>query len=266
MTVRFCPIGSGSNGNCTYIGAGGTHILIDAGFSGARVEKGLAQAGVSCADISAIFITHEHSDHIQGAGILSRRYGFPLFATEKTWERIDRHNMLGRVAPALKRAVRPGEACHVGDVTAEPFNIPHDCAEPVGYRVYAGGRKITVATDIGHVTETVREGVAGCDLLLLESNYDEDMLKNGRYPAQLKRRVAGPGGHLSNAAAGLLLADIARGGPKTVFLGHMSEENNLPLLAMDTVSGILAAGGVRVGEDIRLMMAHRGCVSEMVEL
>lgn len=266
MTVKFCPIASGSNGNCVYISASDTHILIDAGLSGKRAEEGLNSIGESCAKLSAIFVTHEHSDHISGVGVLSRRYGIPVFATEKTWLYMDRCDMLGRMDPANKRAVRPGEECRVGGLTVNPFEIPHDCAAPVGYRVFAGERKITVATDIGHVTDTVLECVAGSDLLLLECNHDEEMLRNGRYPLQLKKRVAGPRGHLSNAVAGQLLADIACDRLRNVYLGHMSEENNRPLLALDTVRAQLAARGLRDGADMTLRLAHRGCVSEVVEL
>jgi phosphoribosyl 1,2-cyclic phosphodiesterase len=159
--------------------------------------------------------------------------------------------------------VLPNEDCYINDLRVRPFDIPHDSSQPVGYSVYADGYKMTVATDIGHVTDEVRENVHGSHILLLESNHDMEMLINGRYPRELKERVKGLKGHLSNVEAGRLLAEIAPGTLRHVYLGHLSEENNRPLIALDTVSSILAANNAG---GFVLRVAQRGGLSEAVEL
>ncbi|MCL2351401.1 MAG: MBL fold metallo-hydrolase [Firmicutes bacterium] len=265
MPVTFCPIASGSGGNCAYVGAGDTHILIDAGISGRRVEDGLRELGVDCARVSAVFVTHEHVDHVSGLGILARRYGFTIYATSKTWRYFERHDTLGRLSRERARTLEPGERLSVGCVEVEPFNIPHDSSEPVGYCFYAGGHKIFVGTDIGSVTDEVRRNISGASVVLLESNHDVEMLVNGRYPKKLKERILGERGHLSNASAGRLLAESFSDKLKYIYLGHLSKENNRPLIALDTVSGILsAAGGFANGAS--LLIADRDGLSEAAVL
>ncbi|MCL2664782.1 MAG: MBL fold metallo-hydrolase [Defluviitaleaceae bacterium] len=261
MTLRFCPVASGSSGNCIYAGCGGTHILIDAGISGSRVEKGLSFAGADRVD--AILITHEHADHISGAGVLARRFGACVYASANTWRYINRHDSLGPVDPAKKISVEPGVPVTIGNFDVLPFEIPHDASGPVGYCLYADGKKITVATDIGHVNDTIRRSLLGSDICLIESNHDLDMLKNGRYPRPLKERVMGKKGHLSNATAGMLLADVASESMQAVYLGHLSEENNRPLLALGTVTNILEAREIKLK---RLIVADRHMPSEIAEL
>ena len=263
MSVKFCPIASGSDGNSVYIGSDDTHILIDAGLSGKRINEGLENAaGISCDKLDGIFITHEHTDHIKGAGVVSRRYGTPLYATKKTWEHIDRRNLIGAVPENKKNIIQSGEKFSLKSIIIEAFDIPHDAAQPVGYSVYLEDKKITVATDIGCVTDSMREKIFGSDIILLESNHDLEMLKNGSYPAVLKKRIMSDKGHLSNRGAGELLADIICPKLKYVFLGHLSAENNMPLIAMETVTTILGANHIKVGRDFHLYLAQRGVVSE----
>jgi phosphoribosyl 1,2-cyclic phosphodiesterase len=263
MAVTFCPLASGSSGNSVYIATQSAKILIDAGLSGKNIEAALRDISVDAADIDAVFITHEHTDHIRGAGILSRRFDIPLYATENTWRRAE---MLGNIAPRNKKTVYEYEKCFLNDMTLLPFPIPHDAAQPVGYAVFAQGRKLSIATDIGRETDDIKESIADSDLILLESNHDIDMLLNGPYPPALKRRVMGERGHLSNVSAGRLLADIMSSRLKTVFLGHLSEENNLPLVAVDTVARILEAEKIGVGSCLKLALAQRERVSEAVTL
>ncbi|MCL2564913.1 MAG: MBL fold metallo-hydrolase [Defluviitaleaceae bacterium] len=267
MALKFCPISSGSDGNSIYIGSEDVHILIDAGLSGKRISEGLENAvGIGCDKLDGIFITHEHTDHIQGAGIISRRYGTPLYATKKTWECIDRRNLIGKVDEDRKHIINSGEELGLKNIVIEAFDIPHDAAQPVGYCVYLEDKKITVATDIGCVTDNVREKLFGSDIILLESNHDLEMLKNGSYPAILKKRIMGDKGHLSNRSAGELLADIICPKLKYVFLGHLSAENNMPLIAMETVATILDANHIKVGRDFHLYLAQRGSVSDSLIL
>ncbi len=266
MAIKFCPLASGSSGNCIYFGTESTSILIDAGLSGKRIEGELNRIGVDPKQLSALFLTHEHSDHITGAGILSRRFDLPIFATEKTWRYFERHGQLGKVAPKNKRLVSSETSITHGDITISPFQIPHDAVEPVGYQIFAEGRKLTIATDLGHVSDAVRESVVDSDVLLIESNHDLEMLKNGPYPADLKRRVMGKMGHLSNATCGSLIAEVMSSRLKHVFLGHLSRENNRPLIALDTVTNVLLANKINVGVDLEVYLTNRDCAGFLLEL
>jgi len=267
MSVKFCPIASGSDGNSIYIGNEYTHILIDAGISGKRIKEGMeGSVNISPEKLDAIFITHEHTDHIQGAGVISRKYNVPVFATEKTWLAMERHNLIGAVKAENRRVVYAEEKCVINDIAVQPFDIPHDAAQPVGYCVYLEDRKISVATDMGCVTDNIRERLYDSDILLLESNHDLEMLRNGRYPAQLKRRILGDRGHLSNKSAGELLTEIISSRLKHVFLGHLSAENNRPLIAMDTVTSILECNHIKAGREFNLYLAQRGVASDSLIL
>lgn len=264
MAVKFCSIASGSSGNSIYVGTEHTRILFDAGLSGKRIQQGLKELQVDGGQIDALFITHEHTDHIKGAGILSRRFDIPIFATQGTWDAME--NKLGSVAPKNKRFVYNGENCVVNDICIHPFEIPHDAAEPVGYSIIAEKYKMTIATDLGHVTDVIRENIIDSDVLLLEANHDIEMLKNGAYPWSLKQRILGEQGHISNVTAGELLSEVITGKMKHVFLGHLSAENNLPFLAYKTVEKILNKEHIKVGTYFKMDMALRHCNSRMVEL
>lgn len=255
MAAEFCTIVSGSSGNCTYIGTDHTKILVDAGVSGKQIEAGLAKIQLTGADIDAIFITHEHLDHIKGAGIFSRRFNIPIYATCDTWVAMEEG--LGKIAHSNKRCVYPQEHYLFNDLVIHPFSIPHDAADPVGYNVLVEKKKITVATDIGHVTDRLRGDLIDSDILLLEANHDRDMLNAGRYPWPLKKRILGDYGHLANDVAGELLASVVTGKMKYAFLGHLSEENNSPRLAFKTVEQILEKNKIEVGRHIQMDMAYR---------
>ncbi len=259
MKALFCPISSGSSGNCTYIATGGTRILIDAGESGKRIQEGLKTLGVDGDSLDALFITHEHADHIKGAGILSRRFDIPIYATQGTWEAME--GDLGNIARHNRKIVYSGENCILNDICIRPFAIPHDAAEPVGYNIFADDIKMTLATDLGHVTDDLKENISDSSILLLEANHDLEMLRNGPYPVMLKKRILGDFGHISNIAAGEVLAEVMSEKLKHVFLGHLSAENNTPHLAYDTVEAILKNNGIVVGRDLKMDMALRYSVS-----
>lgn len=262
--VKFCPLASGSSGNSLYIGTDSTGILIDAGLSGRELIKRLDTLHVSGASIDALFITHEHIDHIKGAGIISRKFDIPIYATTGTWEAME--GSIGGIAPKNVRYVYKGESCAVNDICVLPFDIPHDAAEPVGYSIFAGNHKMTAATDLGHITDTVRDSISGSRALLLEANHDVDMLRRGSYPARLKKRILGEKGHISNETAGLLLSEIADKTLEYVFLGHLSDENNEPHLAYETVASMLMKSGINVGKTLKMDMAARYSVSCPVAL
>lgn len=264
LAVEFCTLVSGSSGNSTYIGTKHTRILIDAGVSGKKIQECLAELKLTGNDIDGLFITHEHLDHIKGAGIFSRRFDVPIYATYETWMAME--DTLGKISQGNKRFVYPGENCIINDICVKPFSIPHDAVEPVGYNIFAGGKKVTLATDIGHITEEIQESIAQSEILLLEANHDEEMVHKGGYPWHLKKRILSDNGHLSNKKAGELLSAVVDGKMKHVFLGHLSQENNEPHLAFDTVEKILQKNKIQVGKHIKMDMAYRHNTGLKVEI
>lgn len=255
MPFVFCPLYSGSGGNALYLAAGDTRLLIDAGMPAKRVLASLETLGVAAETLNGILITHEHSDHIRGAGPLSRKLNLPIYASTGTWDAME--GKLGEIAPRNQRAFRAGEDFYVRDIGVEPFAIPHDAADPVGFCLLHKGRKVVVATDLGRIETNWMRAASGADLLLIESNHDLRMLETGSYPQRLKTRIRGRNGHLSNADCGKALCELASTGVRTSILGHLSPENNLPELAYQTVQDALAAQGIRCGQDFHLDIAWR---------
>jgi len=258
--AKFCPLFSGSSGNCTYIASSSGGILIDAGVSAKSIVTALAQRSADIADIKAIFITHEHSDHTSALRVLTSKYNIPVYATNGTINSIGMH-----FGKKTEHHAISGSVC-VANMEITAFKTPHDSRESCGFIVQTTDRRIAVCTDLGCVTDDVRDALTGCDLVMLESNHDIEMLKNGPYPWYLKRRIMSDKGHLSNAGCGSLLTEIMCKTIKCVFLGHLSEENNRPYIAMDTVSSILTASGVYPGEDFDLFLANRHQLSELITL
>ncbi len=258
MKIEFCSLNSGSNGNVTYVKAGNTRLLVDAGVNALNIGRKLAQLDVLPETIDAILITHEHSDHITGAGVLSRKYRIPVYANEATWQTRAMKKTVGELAPGMQRVFESGQEFYIGDIGVHPFLIPHDTVEPVAFRLYAGSKSVAVATDMGRVPKAVLKALAGTDLVLLESNHDPDMvLHNLRYPNALKQRILGANGHLSNQACALTLMDLYQTGVHHALLGHLSHDNNTPELALSTVSQALEKEGLRPGQDIQLDMTWR---------
>jgi len=255
MELRFCPLFSGSSGNALYLGCEGTHLLIDAGMSGAKITAEMERIGVHPKDLSGILVTHEHADHIAGVGILSRRYDIPVYANAGTWDAM--RSKLGNINEKNVMLFDTGSDFHVGSLDIMPFATPHDAAEPVGYSFYAGRNKLSIATDLGVVRESWLKHIEDSDLVLLESNHDVDMLKAGRYPYELKRRILGNKGHLSNDSAGQAAVELVRRGVRTIVLGHLSGENNFPELAYQSVTSLLQLEGIEPGRDVMLSVASR---------
>ena len=265
MRFTFCPLFSGSSGNALFIGAGNTSILIDAGMTGKALEGALRQINVLPETLSGIAVTHEHSDHIKGVGILSRKYHVPIYANERTWNAMAKS--IGEIHPANRRIFENDGDFFIGDLALRPFSIPHDAADPVGYRVFYGGRSVATATDMGCARKSVLKTLAGVDVLLLESNHDPELLRlNPHYSLYLKQRILSNHGHLSNQASAEALLQLMETGVRDVLLGHLSGENNTPDLAMQTHTGILTRAGARMGEDIRLGLAWRDRVSRKYEI
>lgn len=233
--VRLCSIASGSSGNCVYAGTDETHLLVDAGVSGKRIESGLRSLSVEPDMLSGIFVTHEHVDHIQGIGILARRYHVPIYATAETLRAMTRAGGIGKVDEALFRPIKPDEPLEVGDIRVNPFAISHDAANPVCYTFEACGHKIGMATDLGTYDGYLIERLSGCEILYLEANHDVNMLMVGAYPYALKQRIIGAKGHLSNENSAKLICELLHDKLKNVFLAHLSKENNYAELAYETV-------------------------------
>ncbi len=262
--IKFCSLFSGSSGNSIFVATEGTKLLADAGLSAKKIIEALCSIGEKPAELNAILISHEHSDHIKGAGILSRKFNLPIYASAGTWEAME--HMIGPVAECNKIRFSSYEPFQIGDISVTPFPIPHDANEPVGYSFGAAGRKVTIATDIGHISVDLLNCFKDSDLLLLESNHDLEMLKVGPYPWHLKRRIAGSHGHLSNDAAGEVIAYMAERGTKCFLLGHLSKENNFPELAYQTVSNALGEKSLQIGTDITLDVVHRDRVGKVIKL
>jgi len=260
MQISFCPLFSGSSGNSLLVRCGDTALLVDAGVSAARIIRESAAAGVNPAALGGILITHEHSDHICGAGILSRKLDLPIFAPRKTWDAMQ--EKLGKISEKNIRMLEPGEDFYLGEMNILPFRTPHDAADPVGYSFSSGACKLTILTDIGCLKNDWLQAAVGSGTVLLESNHDRDMLIAGKYPYELKRRILGTRGHLSNEDAGRAAAQLAGLGVTDIILGHLSKENNFPQLAYETVAMALRAAGYLPGEDVSLSVAKRDSRSE----
>lgn len=264
--MRMCSIASGSSGNCIYTGSDRTHLLVDAGISAKKIEAGLKELQLEGKDMEGLLITHEHSDHIKGVGILARRYGLPIYATEGTIAQMKHMSSLGTIDEGLYHVVRADERFTIGDVEVEPFRISHDAAEPVAYRFRCGDKSAAVATDMGVYNDYIVEHLQGLDVLLLEANHDIQMLQVGPYPYPLKQRILGERGHLSNESAGQLLCRILHDNMKKIYLGHLSKENNYAELAYETVKLEIQLDPGQYGPgDFDIQVASRDCCSGVYE-
>lgn len=237
MGLRICVLASGSSGNCIYVGTDTTRLLIDAGLSCRQIECRLGDLGVALADLSGVCVTHEHSDHTSALGLLQRRHGTPLFANAGTVEAIEGGTNGGDLA---WNVFTTGQPFLVGDCIVTPFSVPHDSYNPVGFVVRSGELQVGIVTDAGMGTTLMRERLRGSQVIVVESNHDEQMLKDARRPWSLKQRIAGRQGHLSNRQAADLAADLVDGRMRAVFLCHLSSDCNRPDLATGAVQEALS--------------------------
>lgn len=231
--IKLCPIRSSSKGNSTIVFTKDTKILVDCGLSGKVVEAFFKSAGLDGNSLDAIVVTHEHSDHTKGVGIISRKYNVPIYANASTWKAMERD--LGKLAEENRKIFSTGEEFYINDVKVNTFFTSHDAAESVGYVFESDGEKVAVATDMGFVSPEIIQATSGAHTVLLEANYDANMLDIGSYPYELKRRIKGEKGHLDNCDAAEFACVLARNGTKCLFLGHLSEENNYPMIAYNAV-------------------------------
>ncbi len=264
--MRLCSIASGSSGNCIYTGSEQTHLLVDAGISAKRIEAGLKELELEGKDIQGLLITHEHSDHIKGVGVLARKFGIPIYATEGTIAQMKETASLGKVDESLYHTIHADEHFQIGDVDVEPFRISHDAAEPVAYRFQCDEKSAAIATDMGVYNDYIVDHLKGLDVLLLEANHDIQMLQVGPYPYILKQRILGNRGHLSNESAGQLLCKVLHDHMKKIYLGHLSKENNYAELAYETVKLEIQLDPVQYRPgDFDIQVASRDCCSGVCE-
>ena len=265
--MRLCSIASGSSGNCIYVGSDATHLLVDVGISGKKIESGLNSLGLGGNDLDGILITHEHSDHISGLGVLARKYEIPIYATRGTITAIRRTKNLGNLDDDLFREIKEDSKFTIKDLTVNPMRISHDAAQPAAYRFSYGSQKVAVCTDLGIYNDYTVECLKGMDALLIEANHDVNMLQVGPYPYYLKQRILGDRGHLSNENSGRLLSRILHDRLQAIVLGHLSKENNLPELAYEAVRMEITMGDNPYNaNDFRLMVADRSEVSPVINI
>lgn len=233
--MKICSLASGSSGNCTYIEDGEKRILIDAGISRKRIVNGMREIGADPEQLDAIFVTHEHSDHIQGIPMMLKYFNVPVYATAGTLDGIRAKDTRGLVKMENLFQLYPDRTVDLGSMHITPYHISHDAADPVGYTVESGGSKASIATDMGFYDDYIVEHLSGSDVLILEANHDISMLEAGSYPYPLKCRILGERGHLSNEDSGRLLCRLMGTKLRYAFLAHLSEENNYPELAYQAV-------------------------------
>lgn len=249
--LNFCNLYSGSSGNCSFIESENAKILIDCGNSCKKITEGLESINKDIKDLDGILITHEHLDHVKGLAIISKKYNIPIYANERTLNSINQD-----ISLSPKNIFKTNEQFEIKDLKIYPFSIPHDAADPCGFSVSHDNKKLTIATDIGHIEKSTIDNLVGSDFVLLESNYEPEMLKCSKYPYMLKRRILGPNGHLSNEDAGEVISILVKNGIDNVMLGHLSQQNNFPELAYKTVVESLISNKIDT-DKVKLSVANR---------
>ncbi len=265
MGTKFCSLASGSSGNSQYIGTNSAKILIDAGVSGKYIKNALEHIGITMSELSAVLVTHEHSDHIKGLGVLMRKYNLDVYINESTWHETKRY--IGDVDENKVHIFQTGKPFEIEDMYIEPVSISHDAVDPVAFSIQTQQVNICVATDMGVVNDEICSKIDKCNFLMIEANHDENMLKMGNYPYQLKRRILGEKGHLSNEVAGnTALKSLKYGNLSQVLLGHLSRENNFPHLAYETINEIFVRNNIKLGIDVNIDIAHPCRVGKLYRL
>lgn len=248
--MKFSVLASGSSGNSLYMESGDLRILVDAGLSGKQLEQRLQQIGIDPSTLSAIFVTHEHIDHVKGLGVMARRYQLPIYMNEKTWNALP--SSVGEIPTSLQHILEAGVTLDVDHLHIQTIPISHDAADPMGYRFHEDQESLAIVTDLGYVNQRILDQVAGVDTLIWESNHDVEMLRMSTYPWNIKRRILSDMGHLSNEDSGEALLEITKGVGEQIYLAHLSQDNNVVELAHLTVKQILEGAGARVGKDVQL--------------
>ncbi|MBK6345859.1 MAG: MBL fold metallo-hydrolase [Bacteroidales bacterium] len=263
VQLQFCSLSSGSSGNCYFVGSSSEGLLVDAGISARRIRKTLEEIGVGLPLIRGILITHDHIDHIQALTILTRKHRIPVYCTEGTWKGILRNRTTFDLDSTLHVQVNPGEAFQLAGFTIDAFPVSHDAHDSVGYHIANSTRSITIATDLGHIGDHAARYLKKADVMVIESNYDEEMLLNGRYPEQLKQRVHSDMGHMCNTHTADFVSDHYHPGISHILLCHLSAENNTPGTALSTLSKTFENKGKQLHPETIVRALPRGSRSEL---
>ncbi len=261
--LKFCSLYSGSSGNCLYVSSNHTNLLIDCGKSCKKICEGLQSINSSIENIDAILITHEHADHVQSLGMISKKYNIPVYANLETWDAMEKQKE--KISVENINYFKNDEDFFINDLTIHPFSTPHDAVNPCGFNIHNGKRKLSIATDLGHMDNDIFKQLENSSFVLLESNYDPEILKVSKYPFQLKQRIAGPNGHLSNETAGKTISALMKKDLKEVMLGHLSKENNFPELAYQTVAEELMKNNSDINS-IRISVASRNEPGKIINI
>ena len=259
---KFCNLYSGSSGNCSFVGTDNINILIDCGESQKKILTALESIGTNINQINAIVVTHEHSDHVKTLGAISKKYNIPVYANEKTFNNMPEQTEL--IKEENRKIFNTDDHFEIGDLQIHPFHIPHDAAEPCGYNIYSENNKISIATDIGHMDNSILKKLEESKFLLLESNYEPEILKYAKYPYYLKRRISGPNGHLSNQEASDTIIKLLSTGVNNIMLGHLSKETNFPELAYKTVMDEIINN--KINNNLTLNVASRIKPSDIINI
>lgn len=262
--LNFCSLYSGSSGNSLFVQSSHTKLLIDAGVSSKKIENALRDISIEPSSLDGILVTHEHSDHVQGLGTFSRKFDLPVFVNQETLDAMPKQR--DKIPSNHIKTFKVSDKFSIGDLTINPFSIPHDAANPCGFNIWKDDKKISIATDIGHMTNTILKQLEESLFVMLEANYDPEVLRCSSYPFTLKSRIAGPTGHLPNEMAGKTLSYLLQSGLKTAMLGHLSKESNFPELAYQTVLDELITNHNFDTNTMQLSVASRDIHSKLISI
>ncbi|SHE34640.1 Phosphoribosyl 1,2-cyclic phosphodiesterase [Bacteroides luti] len=265
MKIKFISLASGSSGNCYYLGTDKHGILIDAGIGIRTIKKELKEINVSLSNVCAVFITHDHADHIKAVGHLGEKYNIPVYSTKEIHEGINKSYCMTEKLSTSVHYINKDEPMKIDEFKISAFEVPHDGTDNVGYCIEIGDKIFSFLTDLGHITETAAHYICKANYLILEANYDLEMLRMGPYPKYLKERISGPNGHMSNTDTAEFLAENINENLKYIWLCHLSKDNNHPELAYKTVEWKLKSKGVIVGKDVQLIALKRSSPSDFYE-
>ena len=259
---KFCSLYSGSSGNSLFVETDNTKILVDAGVSCKKIETALNDINIDPKSLDGILVTHEHIDHVQSLGSFSKKFDLPVFVNQETLDNMPKQK--DKIADKNIKLFKVNDKFEIGDLIIKPFSIPHDAVNPCGFNIYNNNNKISIATDIGHMTNSILKNLEESLFVMLEANYDPEVLKCSPYPFSLKSRIAGPTGHLSNEIAGKTISYLIQSGLKTAMLGHLSKESNFPELAYQTVIDELISSNNQ--DNLILNVASRDTHSKIIDI
>ncbi|AQQ54908.1 MBL fold metallo-hydrolase [Planococcus lenghuensis] len=262
--MRFSVLASGSSGNAIYVESGGRSFLVDAGLSGRKMETLFQAIGKNMRDLDGVLVTHEHSDHIKGLGIIARKYGLPIYANEKTWSAMD--GLVGAIPTDQRFHFDMETVKSFGSLDIESFAVSHDAADPMFYVFHESGRKLALITDTGYVSDRMKGIIKASDAFVFESNHDVGMLQMGRYPWSVKRRILSDVGHVSNEDAAVAMSEVLGDKPARMYLSHLSRDNNMKDLARMSVEQTLESKDIAIGEQIILFDTDANLPTELVDV